>query len=152
MNPEDKLKREAQEALSKIGDVSFRLRQQKAQTEARLIELKKELPESLTDAAMGLVDLEHPARIKQEIRECEEFLADYPLIDQGLQKRAARAHNELGRADRQIERRARYEELKDQLREGQEVRLSWLRDYAHEIGEDDDCAHFLTELGLEAAV
>jgi uncharacterized coiled-coil DUF342 family protein len=152
MNPEDRLRDEAQEALSRISNLSFELRQRKEQTEARLEDLRKELPEALTDAAMGLVDPGHPARIKQEMRECEEFLQDYPLIDQGLEKRTARAQRKLGRAQRQADRRARYEELKAQLREGQDVKPSWVRDYAHELNLDADAEAFLIELGLEAQV
>ena len=121
-------------------------REDEMRDEARLEQLRKELPDALTECALSLIPKERVDAIKQAIRDAQAFLEDYPLIDQGLEQRTAQAHRQLGRAVTQAERRERYEELKTQLREGHNVNPQWLRDYAHELREDADAEAFLSQL------
>lgn len=82
MHKEELMKKQAEQLLSRISEIDFQLRAEKAAVEARLEQFKKTL--LLADCALGLIPREKVDEVKEGVRECEEFLRDYSLVSQGL--------------------------------------------------------------------
>lgn len=143
MHKEEAIKKQAEQLLSRISEIGFQLKAKKERVEAKLEELRKTLPDILSDCALGLIPREKVDEVKEGIRECEEFLCDYPLVNQGLDRRGARAQTELRRATRLSQHRERYEEAKAQLDIDDPSSIDNLRAYASKIGEVEECERFL---------
>lgn len=143
MHKEDQLKQEAEVELSRISEICFQLRAKKERVEVRLAELRKTLPDILSDCVLGLIPKERVDELKKAISDAQTFLEDYPLIDQGLERKSARAQAQSRRATRLSEHRASYEEAKAQLDIHDPSSIDNLRAHAAEIGEVEECERFL---------
>ena len=87
MHKEEPIKKQAEQLLSRISEIGFQLKAKKERVEAKLEELRKTLPDILSDCALGLIPREKVDEVKEGIRECEEFLRDYSLVNQGLDRK-----------------------------------------------------------------
>jgi len=147
MNKEDRMKQKAEEMLSKISNTGFALRAEKEATEAKLEGLKRQLSEALADCALGDIPVKEVIRIKNQIAPVEDFLKDYPLIEDGLDRKAGQQTAILRKAITLQEYRRKYDNLKAELRdEYNPSSLESLQNLAMELNEREDCSRFLSKL------
>ena len=148
MNKEDQIKEKAEEMLSKISNTGFGLRAEKEATESKLEGLKRQLSEALVDCALGEIPVKEVLKIKSQIRPVEDFLKDYPLIDEGLDRKATQQTAILRKAITLQEYRRKYDNLKAELKdEDNPSSLESLQNLAMELNEKEDSSRFLSKLG-----
>ncbi len=149
MHKEEKIRTEATRAWAELDSLITRLRIEENSARRELGELSRKLPKILTEWAKGNASREKVKSVKARMAELREIIGDMPIILNELEsEKRDRCFGPLQDAGVLSGEREKYNGLKQKIFAHYEPDLAeQLRRCAREIGEEEDCEHFLAGIG-----
>jgi hypothetical protein len=149
MTKEDQMRSEAGEAWAELDSLIMRMKVEECSAHRELDELNQKLPKALLEWAKGTASRDAVKVIKARMAELREIINDMPILLRELEhEKRQRCFRPLQDACLLSRERERYNDLKEKICEQPEPALiEDLRRCARDLGEDDECEHFLACIG-----
>ena len=152
MTIEDKMQAEAEAQRTQIEAAQTQTSRQAEKARTELQELRPRLAKALADHAMGEGTRATVTRIKKEIRDCEELLADSAIVLKQFEEEMLRCTKRFRESRNLRDKRKIFDSLKADFLEGRRVGTKLFADlrlYAKSLSPEDvaDLEVLLSEHG-----
>ncbi|MBF0101728.1 MAG: hypothetical protein HQK77_12550 [Desulfobacterales bacterium] len=137
------MKNNSLKQIEKIKQVIIDLEDEEKIAKATIKELEIPYCEVLADQSLGINSESKIIEIRSQINKHKQFISDIPFIINGLENKIKEEEYILNQSEDIIQKKAKYDEIKEHIRQKLSTEIDTLKIYAQEIGLQGDCQRFI---------